>query len=183
MEKEGMSVYAAIPSVVFGKDHTINHILKSPSIVIPFETDAGVFVVDVCIKKAMDGPKLSRNYRVINEKTPVESREKIPTDKENITNAVPAPVEMDRKTILMNKLREINKMRDDIVRQLSEKPFMPITQRQLLKKRIPVLDTQIKRLRLDLSTLEMLSNLSKDDLENPKIIPHFQHYDRNIKKP
>jgi len=33
LEKMGLQVYAAIPSVIFGKDHTIRHILKSPSIV------------------------------------------------------------------------------------------------------------------------------------------------------
>ena len=46
-----------------------------------------------------------------------------------------------------------------MVKQLSEKPFMEISQRQFLKKRIPMLEAQIKRLRLDLSTVEMLSNI------------------------
>ena len=41
MEKMGMSVYAAIPTVVHGRQHTISHILKSPSIVIPFSTAPG----------------------------------------------------------------------------------------------------------------------------------------------
>ena len=70
MEKEGMQVYAAIPSVVYGKNHSINHILKSPSIVIPFETDHGTFAVDVCIKRSAEESKF-REYRVVNEKTPV----------------------------------------------------------------------------------------------------------------
>lgn len=83
---------------------------------------------------------------------------------------------------MKNKLREINVIRDDVVKQLSEKPFMPISQRQLLKKRIPLLDAQIKRLRLDISTIEMLSNISKEDLENPKIVKDYQHYDNNKKK-
>lgn len=43
MEKEGLNVYAAIPSVVFGSNHTINHILKSPSIVVPFSAVGGTF--------------------------------------------------------------------------------------------------------------------------------------------
>lgn len=50
LEKEGMILYAAIPTVVFGKNHTLQHILRSPSIVIPFNTDGGVFYVDVCLK-------------------------------------------------------------------------------------------------------------------------------------
>ena len=71
MEKEGLQVYAAIPSVVYGKNHTINHILKSPSIVIPFDTDHGAFVVDVCIKRSGEESKILKEYRVVNQKTPV----------------------------------------------------------------------------------------------------------------
>lgn len=180
LEKDGLEVYAAIPSVVYGKDHTINHILKSPSIVIPFETDEGSFVVDVCIKKADEGPKMSKNYQVLNQKTPVNAAGQV---KQNTQPGNTAPATgIDRKTLLKDKLREVNAIRDDIVGQLSEKPFMPISQRQLLKKRIPLLDAQIKRLRLDISTIEMLSNISKEDLENPKIVKDYQHYDSNKKK-
>jgi chemotaxis protein CheX len=180
LEKDGMEVYAAIPSIVYGKDHTINHILKSPSIVIPFETDKGTFVVDVCIRKANEGPRISENYQVLNQKTSLSSAE--PARQNNQSGGIIAPTGMDRKTMLKNKLRDINIIRDDIVRQLSEKPFMAISQRQLLKRRIPLLDAQIKRLRLDISTIEMLSNISKDDLENPKLVQHYQHYDTNKKK-
>ena len=49
-------------------------------------------------------------------------------------------------------------------------------------ERIPLLDAQIKRLRLDISTIEMLSNISKEDMENPTIVQHYQHYDTNKKK-
>lgn len=180
LERDGLEVYAAIPSVVYGKNHTINHILKTPSIVIPFETDEGSFVVDVCIKRATEGPRISKNYQVHNEKTSVNSAEPVKPDNPP-ESTVPRP-EVDRKTMLKNKLREINLMRDDIVRLLSEKPFMAIAQRQQLKKRLPLLDAQIKRLRLDISTMEMLSNISKDDLENPKLVQHYQHYDNNKKK-
>ena len=180
LEKEGMEVYAAIPSIIYGKDHTINHILKSPSIVIPFETDEGSFVVDVCIKRANEGPRMSKNYQVLNQKTPVNTAE--PAKQNNQPGNITPATGMDRKTVLKNKLREINLIRDDIIKQLSEKPFMAISQRQLLKKRIPLLDAQIKRLRLDISTIEMLSNISKEDLEHPKIVKDYQHYDTNKKK-
>jgi len=183
LEKDGMAVYAAIPSVVYGKDHTINHILKNPSIIIPFETDQGAFVVDVCIKKANEGPRISKNYQVLNQKTLMNSVESVePVKQNNQPGNITPTAGMDRKTVLKNKLREFNAIRDDIVRQLSEKPFMAISQRQLLKKRIPLLDAQIKRLRLDISTIEMLSNISKEELENPKIVQHYQHYDTNKKK-
>jgi hypothetical protein len=73
-------------------------------------------------------------------------------------------------------LKEITVIRDEMVVQLSEKPFMEITQRQFMKKRIPMLEAQIKRLRLDLSTVEMLSNIRREDVENPKLVQHYQHY-------
>ena len=49
LEALGLSVTAAIPTVVAGKDHTITHVMGGPSIVIPFETDSGSLVVDICI--------------------------------------------------------------------------------------------------------------------------------------
>ena len=57
LEKMGMAVYAAIPTVVHGQGHTITHILKSPSILIPFSTAAGPFFIDVCIKTTEAGEK------------------------------------------------------------------------------------------------------------------------------
>ncbi len=50
MEKEDLKVFAAIPTVVFGRAHTIHHVVKGPSIVIPFQTEFGEFVIDVCLK-------------------------------------------------------------------------------------------------------------------------------------
>jgi chemotaxis protein CheX len=49
LESGGLSVTAAIPTVVAGKKHSIIHVLAGPSIIIPFSTDAGPFVVDVCL--------------------------------------------------------------------------------------------------------------------------------------
>jgi chemotaxis protein CheX len=50
LQNEQMTISASIPSVVTGKDHTIKHVLGTSSIVIPFTTADGSFVVDVCIK-------------------------------------------------------------------------------------------------------------------------------------
>jgi len=180
MEKEGMQVYAAIPSVIYGKNHTINHILKSPSIVIPFDTDHGSFVVDVCIKRAGEESKMLKKYEVVNRKTPV-----LPAAPENqnpASDGTPSATWAGKKEMIKKKLLEITAIRDDMVKQLSEKPFMEISQRQFLKKRIPMLEAQIKRLRLDLSTAEMLSNISTDDLENPKRVQHYQHYETEKRK-
>ncbi|MCX7816624.1 MAG: chemotaxis protein CheX [Syntrophales bacterium] len=51
LEKAGYSIMAAIPTVVSGRNHSIRHVLGGPSIIIPFETEAGSFVVDVCINR------------------------------------------------------------------------------------------------------------------------------------
>jgi len=180
LEKEGMAVYAAIPAVVYGRDHTVNHILNSPSIVIPFFTERGSFVVDVCIKQSKIDSARSDAYKVVNQKTPVGARasEILASQRSDIQQVVP---EMDRKAILKEKLQEIVVIRDDMVKQLSDKPFMEITKRQFFKKRIPLLDAKIKRLRLDISTIEMLSNISEEERANPSIVRHYQHYDNKKK--
>lgn len=180
LEKDGMQVYAAIPSVVFGKHHTIDHILDAPSIIIPFTTEAGLFVVDVCIKTTAADSRHADSYRVHNQQTlaPPPSRQAAPE---------PAPASpagpVDRKALLSQQLRELTMVRDDMVKQLGEKPFMELSQRTLFKKRIPLLDAKIKRLKLDLTAIEMLAKISQDDLDNPKIVQHYQHYDSPKKRP
>lgn len=180
LEKEDMRVYAAIPSVVYGKNHTINHILKSPSIVIPFVTDHGAFIVDVCIKRTGEESKRLKEYRVVNQRTPV-----LPAAPENqnpLSDRIPSATWAGKKEMIKKKLYEITAIRDDMVKQLSDKPFMEISQRHFLKKRIPMLEAQIKRLRLDLSTAEMLSHISTDALEHPKLVEHYQHYETGKRK-
>jgi len=49
LEQEGFNLKAAIPTVVYGKSHCIAHVLGGPSIIIPFKTDYGSFVADVCL--------------------------------------------------------------------------------------------------------------------------------------
>ncbi|HRR39893.1 MAG TPA: chemotaxis protein CheX [Syntrophales bacterium] len=49
LEGMDLTISAAIPTVVSGKNHSILHVLGGPSIIIPFETDHGPFVVDVCL--------------------------------------------------------------------------------------------------------------------------------------
>jgi chemotaxis protein CheX len=52
LEAEGFTITAAIPTVVSGKGHSIVHVMGGPSIVIPFSTDHGPFVVDVCLTES-----------------------------------------------------------------------------------------------------------------------------------
>jgi chemotaxis protein CheX len=181
MEKEGMTVYSAIPSVVYGRDHTVNHILKSPSIVIPFATDQGSFVVDVCIMKTAAEGKRAENYRVVNVKTAVAERAPAATGSRPVE--VDAAFDQDRKALLIQKLKDITKVRDDLARQLAEKPFMEISKRQMLKRKIPLLDAQIKRLKLDISAVDVLSKITQDDLDNPKVVAHYQHYEDKKRNP
>ena len=51
MESLGLHILAAIPTVVSGKGHSVSHVMSGPSIIIPFKTEKGPFVVDVCISE------------------------------------------------------------------------------------------------------------------------------------
>ena len=50
LEGEGLIISAAIPTIISGKNHIIKHIVSGPSIIIPFSTDHGPFVLDVCLE-------------------------------------------------------------------------------------------------------------------------------------
>lgn len=95
MEKMGMNVYAAIPTVVHGRHHTISHILKSPSIVIPFSTPTGPFFVDVCIKTLDASERAAAHYGVVNAATPVSAPKPaaVPTASAKPPAAAPAPAD------------------------------------------------------------------------------------------
>ncbi len=49
LEAQGFYIQAAIPTIVSGKNHSIAHVKGGPSLIITFEIDEGVFVVDVCL--------------------------------------------------------------------------------------------------------------------------------------
>ena len=50
LEAEGLIITAAIPTIISGRNHIIKHIVSGPSIIIPFSTAHGPFVVDVCLE-------------------------------------------------------------------------------------------------------------------------------------
>jgi chemotaxis protein CheX len=50
LEKQGYVLRAAIPSVVSGQGHIIQHISPGPCVAIPFETEKGTFIVEVSFK-------------------------------------------------------------------------------------------------------------------------------------
>jgi hypothetical protein len=58
---------------------------------------------------------------------------------------------------------------------------MDVTRRQRLKKEVVFYDGKIKQIKLDIMGLEMVSKMSLDDIENPKIQKHYQNYDSKRK--
>jgi len=49
LSEKGISLEAAIPTIVSVPNHSITHLAKSPTIVIPFSTEAGSFTVEVSL--------------------------------------------------------------------------------------------------------------------------------------
>ncbi len=50
LEKEGIVIKGAIPSVILGDNHTISHINSKEIMVIPFDTDFGKFEVEISME-------------------------------------------------------------------------------------------------------------------------------------
>ncbi|MBW2575104.1 MAG: chemotaxis protein CheX [Deltaproteobacteria bacterium] len=49
IEKMGKLFHGAIPTVITGKNHKLISMTKGPKIAIPFKTDAGSFIIEVCL--------------------------------------------------------------------------------------------------------------------------------------
>jgi len=195
LEKMGMAVYAAIPTVVHGQGHTITHILKSPSLVIPFSTAAGPFFIDVCIKTTEAGEKSAAaqassqaSAATADVRRPAAAAPRIDI-RPNAQGGPGKPANLEeakagaagKLEILRARLKEISATRNSIQNDLNTKPFMEVTKRQKLKKEVSFYDQKIKQIKLDIMGLEMVSKLSLEDIENPKIAKHYQNYDDNRK--
>lgn len=50
LEQGGLSLKAAIPTVIMGKDHTVTHISSQAIIAVPFKTSEGQFTIEVCLE-------------------------------------------------------------------------------------------------------------------------------------
>jgi len=211
MEKMGMRVYAAIPTVVHGKRHTISHILKAPSIVIPFSTAAGPFFVDVCIRTAEQSERGAVHHGVANVPTPVGHAPAAPSAAPEPKRApaaapgkaVPAidirpaaqggpgrAVDLNevkagaagKLETLRARLREVTAKRNAVQAELNGKPFMELAKRKRFKSELAFCDGQIKKLKLDILGLEMVAKMSQEDLDNPRIAGHYQNYDTQKKR-
>lgn len=59
LSEQGMSFQASTPTVVVGKGHKIQHAAKAPILAIPFSTDQGSLVVEVCFAGSQAGEGLA----------------------------------------------------------------------------------------------------------------------------
>jgi hypothetical protein len=59
---------------------------------------------------------------------------------------------------------------------LSSEPFMPRDERKKLNAKVTQYDKKIRQMKLDLTAIEVLSKLTQEDLDNPTIKKHYQHY-------
>jgi len=50
LEAAGKVLYAAIPTVISGKSHTISHMTSAPIMAVPFNTEFGEFTIEVCFE-------------------------------------------------------------------------------------------------------------------------------------
>lgn len=198
MEKDNLKVFAGLPAIVFGRGHSVRHIVKGPSIVLPFQTEKGSFVIDVCLqsqlKKQETRPsaqpkpsaKTSFNPKAFNPAVfgrpsmpkaagPEISSAKIheDLDKPNIIDHE----DMDKRIAhLKQVLAETIATRDAMMKQIKDQPFMDMTQRQRYKKALPGYDAKIKRLKLDITAAETIAKMTREDFENPTIKTNFQNY-------
>ncbi len=204
MEKENLKVFAAIPTIVFGSGHTVRHIIKGPSIVIPLQTEKGTFVIDICLKSRVKqedarppvtqkpsantsfNPK-AFNPAVFGKPTapklgPEISQAKM--DQDLVKPKIIEQKDMGARIVQLKQiLAESIATRDILMKQLKEQPFMEGTQRQRYKKALPAYDAKIKRLKLDITAAETIAMMSKDDFDNPTIKPDFQTYPTTPTKP
>jgi len=190
MEKQGMRVYAAIPTVIHGIGHTVDHVLKGPGIVIPFSSSAGDFFVDVCIStterplSALKSPLLNSPIAAVRAEDAGALSPPARTSMPQAQGAPPANEALDaagRLELLKKQLHQESAVREGIQKLLEEKPFMPIEQRKKLKSALPAYDARIRKLRLDIKTIEMLEKLGDGASRDPEIPKHFQHYDKPSK--
>ncbi len=200
MEKDNLKVFAAIPTVIFGKNHTIRHIVTGPSIVIPFKTECGNFVVDVCLQsqlknkeeKQMPRVREKQDMSIFNPKevnpaifgkpSMPKPGQSIMQDKIDIDLGKSAPLEYkdigEKIEHFKKLLAEANANRDSIMKELKDQPFMEHNQRLRYKNALPAYEARIRRLKLDITAAETISKMSQDDFDNPKIKTDYQHYQK-----
>jgi chemotaxis protein CheX len=51
LNEKGYGIRTGIPSVVSGKDHSVHNVTPGARIAIPFETDVGPFLIEICLSE------------------------------------------------------------------------------------------------------------------------------------
>jgi chemotaxis protein CheX len=51
LEEDGLSLSAAIPTVIMGKNHSLSHFTTYPVIAIPFQTEKGEFTIEISFEE------------------------------------------------------------------------------------------------------------------------------------
>ncbi|MBF0537751.1 MAG: chemotaxis protein CheX [Nitrospirae bacterium] len=51
LSQQGYKFDLSIPSTIVGKDHIVSHKTKGPIVIVPFDTVAGKFFVEICFEK------------------------------------------------------------------------------------------------------------------------------------
>lgn len=49
LNEKGYGIKTAIPSVVSGRNHSLETLTKGPIVVVPFESSKGNFFVEICL--------------------------------------------------------------------------------------------------------------------------------------
>ena len=203
LEKEGMVLYAAIPTVVLGTNHTLKHILNNPSIVIPFQTDGGIFYVDVCLKavkkkavqsvsrpvhqpeaisiKKYEAPSVRSLYAhrsAVHQSPPQPGKTPLHAEPENTveqeTVADAQPKTPEEKIAALRKAMEnAAAKRDEAASTLKKNPFMPLKERKKYTKIIDSCEAAIKRLKLDIAAVKMIAEIKDGETD---IKGHYQHH-------
>lgn len=74
LSEQGMSFQASTPSVIVGTGHKVTHLTGSPILSIPFETDHGPFVVEVCLAQPTSGRETPQKPPPAPAATPPEAQ-------------------------------------------------------------------------------------------------------------
>lgn len=200
MERDNLKVFAAIPSVIHGKDHSVRHVIQGTSIVIPFKTESGDFVIDVCLQSQLDkkeekmggseqetqqmSESNSQNVNMLNYNIPSLPQQDKPVIKDRISIDLGKTPVFEYKDVgekiehLKKILAEINAGRDAIMKELKNQPFMEKNKRLRYKSALPAYEAKIKRLKLDIVAAETVSKMTQEEFENPKLKTDYQHYEK-----
>lgn len=93
-----------------------------------------------------------------------------------IQEAVPEMTPDERIEWLKKQFEETKAVKESLENLLKDKPFMNFQVRQKYKRAIPVYETKMKRIRLDIAAVEMLRAVPANDEEPAELPRNYQSY-------